>query len=141
VRPAVVASSRTLEHVGEWRIEISGETLPEVFAEMARLIANAVGTSAGPHREWEQLEVSARDPATLLVDFANELVSRSEINARAYDELRYIDLRTDGQCRIRAQVRGRPVTGWRSPLKAATYHDVSLVREPPGWHARVLFDV
>lgn len=135
------ASSRTVEHVGEWRVELRADTLAEIFQELARVIARAASTSSGSHGPWEDLEVDARDREGLLVDYANELVSRSEIERRAYDEVRDIVIHEEARPRIHAHVRGRPVKSWRSPLKAATYHEARLSREGEGWQASVLFDV
>lgn len=115
--------------------------LAEIFQELARVIAHSAGTSSGSHGPWEDLEVEARDREGLLVDYANELVSRSEIDRRAYDDVRDIVIHEEGPLRIHARVRGRPVKSWRSPLKAATYHGVRLSREGEGWLASVLFDV
>ncbi|HEU5185234.1 MAG TPA: archease [Gemmatimonadaceae bacterium] len=137
----MTASSRTVEHVGEWRIEVRGETPAEIFQELARVIARAAGTSSGAYGDWEEIAVEARDREGLLVDFANELVSRSEIDQRAYDDVQDVVVDDDARPRIRARMRGRAVTSWRSPLKAATYHGVRLVREGEGWRANVLFDV
>lgn len=137
----MTASSRTVEHVGEWRIEVRGETPAEIFQELARVIARAAGTSSGAYGDWEEIAVEARDREGLLVDFANELVSRSEIDRRAYDDVQDVVVDDDARPRIRARMRGRAVTSWRSPLKAATYHGVRLVREGEGWRANVLFDV
>jgi SHS2 domain-containing protein len=135
------ASSRTVEHVGEWRVELRADTPAEIFAELARIIARVAGTTSGARGAWESIQVEGRDRDSLLVDFANELVSRSEIDGRAYDELRDVVLSDDGRPRIHARVRGRPVTSWRSPLKAATYHGAHLSRDGEGWRATVLFDV
>ena len=42
---------------------------------------------------------------------------------------------------LRAQVRGQPVASWESPLKAATYHGVTVRRVANEWRADLLFDV
>jgi SHS2 domain-containing protein len=135
------ASSRTVEHVGEWRVELRGDTLIEVFQELARVIARVAGPCSGTPGRWEAIDVEARDREALLVDYANELVSRSEIDQRAYDDVQHVVIRDEGRPRIHARMRGRPVTSWRSPLKAATYHGARLAREGEGWQASVLFDV
>ena len=135
------ATSRTVEHVGEWRVELQADTLEEIFVELARVIAQSSGKSSATPGPWEDLEVEGRDREALLVDFANELVSRSEIERRAYDELSDIEIyEADKPC-ISARVRGREVRSWRSPLKAATYHGAFLTRDGEGWRAGVLFDV
>ena len=135
------ASSQTVEHVGEWRVELRADTLTGIFEELARVIARLAGTTSGSRGPWQEIEVDARDRDGLLVDYANELVSRSEIDGRAYDEVRDVVIRDHGQPRIQARVRGRAVTSWRSPLKAATYHGAQLSPDAGGWRANVLFDV
>jgi protein archease len=82
--------------------------------------------------------LSARDTETLLVDWLNELLGRSEVHRRVYREIRGLRL-ADG--RLEAELRGTPVPEWRSSLKAATYHGLQLVCEGRRWHAVVLFDI
>jgi SHS2 domain-containing protein len=135
------ATSHTVEHVGEWRVELEADTLEEIFMELALVIAQSSGKSSASLGPWEDLEVEGRDREALLVDFANELVSRSEIERRAYDELSDIKIYEPGKPRISARVRGRKVRSWRSPLKAATYHGAFLSREGEAWRAGLLFDV
>jgi SHS2 domain-containing protein len=38
-------------------------------------------------------------------------------------------------------MRGKPVERWTSPLKAATYHALSLENTGSEWRAELLFDV
>ncbi|HEU4997286.1 MAG TPA: archease [Gemmatimonadaceae bacterium] len=135
------ASSRTVEHVGEWRVELKADSLEEIFQELARVIARAAGRVSQSYGPWEEIDVESRDREGLLIDYANELVGRSEIERRAYDEVRDIVIDADAQLRFRARVRGRPVAAWRSPLKAATYHGARLEPAMKGWRASVLFDV
>jgi SHS2 domain-containing protein len=93
--------------------------------------------------EWESIEVIARDVRSLLVDWANELIGRSEVTGLAYSELHTVRVSQlkDGSARVSAMVRGRRVAEWTSPLKAATYHALSLEKNDHEWHAEVLFDV
>lgn len=132
------ATSRTEEHVGEWKVSLRADTLEELFAEGARVVSRACGPTSGEPGAWEPVALDARDTPALLVDFLNELLGRSEISGRAYDEVR--DLRiVDGT--LRGEVRGKFVRQWRSALKAATYHGLVLERDGPRWSAVVLFDV
>lgn len=135
------ASSRTIEHVGEWRVELRADTLEHVFHEVARVIARAAGTASGSYSPWEDVDIQARDREALLVDYANELVGRSEVEGRAYDDLSDLVVVEIPQPKVHARVRGRPVTAWSSPLKAATYHGAKLSRDGDGWRANILFDV
>jgi len=132
------SSSGFEEHVGELKLRIEAETLEELFAEAARFVSRQCGPLEGPAGDWERVVLSAGDAGTLLVDWLNELIGRSEVENRAYGEVRIVAL-ADG--RLEAEVRGRPVERWESALKAATYHGLVLEREGGRWKAAVLFDV
>jgi SHS2 domain-containing protein len=136
--------SVTPDHVGEWKVTISGRTLEDVFVATARIIANAAGhTTEEEPAEWESIEVTARDVPTLLVDWANELIGRSEATGLAYSEMHTVRVSQprDGSARVSVMARGKRVAQWTSPLKAATYHALSLEKNDHEWHAEVLFDV
>ncbi len=130
--------ARAREHVGEWQITVWADTPEELFAEAARAVARQCGPVKGEPGPWEHIELSARDQATLLVDWLNELLALSEIEGRAYAYMQALTVR-DGA--LTAEVRGRKVSRWQSPVKAATYHGLSLERQGSRWKAVVLLDV
>jgi SHS2 domain-containing protein len=133
----------TEEHVGEWKVSFAGSTLEDVFAEVGHVIARAAGPASNDAGEWETVELSAPDVRTLLIDWANELLGRSEARGTAYHEIRNVRVsNVEGSiARLTAGIRGRPVRRWLSPLKAATYHALELERSGREWRAVVLFDV
>jgi SHS2 domain-containing protein len=133
----------TEEHVGEFKVSLTADSLEELFAETARVIAREAGTPLSRPSDWEVVTVGARDRTTLLADWANELLGRSEVKRRAYTETRNLSItvQPDGTSAITAEVLSQPVTRWTSPLKAATYHGLSLERRAGEWHAVILFDV
>jgi SHS2 domain-containing protein len=152
----VTATSRTLEHVGEWKVELRADTLPELFSELARVLAEECGRrlpSAAPCA-WEPVELRAPDLAALLVDWANELIGRSEIATSAYgdvDQLVIEPVPTTAATaspptpvtalRLLAGVRGYPVDEWLSAVKAATYHGATVERQGKEWRGEILLDV
>lgn len=138
IRLLCCSGSRSVEHVGEWKVAIWSVTLAGVFRELARVIARACGSMRGPSSEWEQIKLSARDTETLLVNWANELLGRSEISQRAYRQVRHLHIDHTG---LTGQIRGWQVTSWESPLKAATFHGLSLERRGMLWRATILLDV
>ena len=141
----MTASSRTLPHVGEWKVELRAGSLEELFTELARVIADAAGTPVTPPTPgaWERVEIDARDYTTLLVDWANELIGRSEVAGRVYKIVKDVSIERGAASSLRlgADVRGEPVDEWVSPLKAATYHGAIVERPGREWRAVVLFDV
>ena len=140
----VPASFRSAPHVGEWKVTLRADSLAELFAEGARVVSRASGRTSGAPAEWERISLSARDTPTLLADWLNELIGRSEVEGRAYGEVRGLTVAAHPGAlavRLDAEVRGTPVARWRSPLKAATYHDLSVARTDGGWRAQVVLDV
>jgi SHS2 domain-containing protein len=131
--------------VGEWKIELRATAIEELFLELAWVIAETAGEgrSSNDPTGWERVDLVARDHATLLVDWANELIGRSEVAARAYGNVRHLVLESGPRASVRltADVRGDPVAEWRSPIKAATYHEAVVAREGNDWIAIVLLDV
>ena len=148
----MTASSRTLQHVGEWKVELRADSLEQLFVELARVIAGETGTPSAtrsPAATWERVSIESRDYPALLVDWANELIGRSEITGCAFSDVRSLRVEpapswpphATEPVRLSAEVRGHPVEEWRSALKAATYHDVSVEHTDDEWRGEVLFDV
>ena len=141
----MTSSSRTLQHVGEWKVEVLGATVEDLFVELARVIADAAGEAhptSGP-RGWERVDVEGRDLATLLVDWGNELIGLGEVSGSGYAYVRdlHIVRKPSGLVGLTAEVAGDPVDPWISPLKAATYHGAVVEHDDHDWRGVVLFDV
>lgn len=130
--------SRSEEHVGEWKVSLAADSLEELFAEAARVIADACGDSSGEPGGWHKIELDAKEEGTLLVEWMNEILGLSEIERSAMAEVRNLKI---GDGRLTAEVRGKRVEEWISPLKAATYHGLKLLRDGERWRAEILLDV
>lgn len=136
------SEARTEEHVGEWKVSLRADSAEELFAEGARLVAQECGPVSGEYGAWQQLSLEAADMETLLADWLNDVIGRSEIALSAYDDVRVGHIETGGgSASMTAEMRGRPVSDWQSPLKAATYHDLRVWRDDDGWRATVVIDV
>lgn len=128
----------TIPHVGEWKVAFVAPTLPDLFGEVARFIAGECGPVAGEPGAWEEVSLSSRDLPGLLVDWCNELVGRSEAAGRAYPAVR--NLHFTGPA-LRAEAQGVPVSDWRLPIKAATWHGADVEMTPGGWRSTLLLDI
>jgi SHS2 domain-containing protein len=127
------------EHTGELKLRIEAPTLPEVFAEAGRALADAMGPPAsdGP-LVARAIELDASDREALLVDWLNELVFLSEVEKVIFREFR-IELASER--RLVATASGAKVERLRNPVKAATYHGLAIAARPDGFVATVLLDV
>ncbi len=128
------------EHLGELEIRIEAPSLPALFAEAGRALAEAMHGSplASPSGWSEDVVVTAVDREALLVEWLNELILRSEIAKVLFTEFEITRL-SDRQ--LVAVIRGTRVERLRNPVKAATYHGLSIVERAGGVTATVILDV
>ena len=126
-----------VEHTAELELRIEAETPEAVFADalaaLAELLANE---HAGGPASFD-VELTAADRATLLVDWLGELVYLAE--TKDFVPERTHELAVD-ENRVTAKVEGH--VGRPSPLvKAVTYHGLELKDEGGVWKARLVLDV
>ncbi len=129
------------EHTGELAIRIEAPTLPTLFEEAARALAATMrpanGNRSGAEQE-ERVTLGATDREALLVAWLNEIVYRSEVSHLLLHAFRIERLSDE---HLDAVVRGRRVEHLRNPVKAATYHGLSITESDAGLTARVVLDV
>ena len=128
------------EHRGELEIRIDAPSVRELFAEAGRALAEAMHATPleMPTGLSEEVVLSARDREALLVDWLNELVFRSEVSKALFTKFDVTHL-TEHQ--LVATLRGTRVRELRNPVKAATYHGLSIAERAGGVTAKVILDV
>ncbi len=139
-RPRGLAASHDIaDHTSELRIRLWAGSLAELMAEAGRALAEIQlrGASAAPGGDWRPVEVSASDPAGLLVDWLNELIFLTETERWVATEFE-VEV-TDGTLRGRA----RGVSLGRAPglVKAATLHGLRVDDAPGGLTGEVILDI
>jgi SHS2 domain-containing protein len=129
---------REVPRTAEWRVTIRADTMEELFVEAARIVSQQCGRAVGEPGPWHTIRITEPNEALLLVDWLNALIERSANERRAFTDILALRLH-DG--RVTAEVRGRQVSRWASPLQAATAQGLRFEREGPRWKAEVLFRV
>lgn len=121
-------------------MKIDAETLPALFEEAARGLADLLAEDAGgpPTRPAEHVVLSSGDRDALLVDWLNELVYRGEV-----DKCVYADVKVDrvDERGLEATIRGRQPHAPRTAVKAATWHRLKVRSKNGGFEASVVLDV
>ncbi len=128
------------EHRGELEVRIDAPSLPALFAEAGRALAEVMhATPLEAPAGWsDEVVVNARDREALLVEWLNELVFRSEVSKVLFTEFEITHL-SDRQ--LVAAIRGTCVEQLRNPVKAATYHGLSIAERAGEVTAKVILDV
>jgi SHS2 domain-containing protein len=128
------------EHTGEARLRLRAASLPALFEEGARALAELVCTDLGAASgDPVRVEVRAPDREALLAAWIDELVFLSETHKRVWTEA-CIERLTDTE--LDATVRGAAPRALRTQVKAATLHDLRVVQiRPEEFEATMVLDV
>jgi putative phosphoribosyl transferase len=127
------------EHTGELALRMEAPTLRSLFQQAGKALSEAMGGASRSLADKEvKVVVAAPDREALLVEWLNELVYRAEVDHMLPSEFRVERL---SERELEAVVRGPRLEHLRNPVKAATYHGLSVVEGPEGWRATIVLDV
>ncbi len=128
------------EHTADALIAVWGADLADLFATAAEaMFALLEPWGGGEPLPPLRVALEASDVESLLVDWLNELLFRAEtVPLRSFHAFRIHHI--DGR-RLEATARGRTVEGWRTYIKAATFHNLHVRCRAEGCEAEVTFDL
>lgn len=134
--------STVLSHTADTGIEATADTFAELLRDLAAGMFGLMGRPdpCAPGRHVEAaVESTSREE--LVVDVLSELLYHSEV-----EDLFLCSFEVEATGPAGVQVRatgvanaGVELTG--PPIKAVTYHDVTVLETDEGWYGRVYFDV
>jgi SHS2 domain-containing protein len=131
-----------LEHTADLKIKVYGLDLPELFINAGKVIAEQQNPEAKNQRpekeEWESVEINSSDLNSLLVDWLNEILARSDISDKVYLDFQIEDL---SDTYLKAKMRGVKVSQKQLEIKATTYHGLEIKKADQHWEAIIIFDI
>lgn len=131
-----------LEHRADLRIKVFGQDLAELFVNAGLAIAEQQSLEAKNQslekEEWESVEINSPDLNSLLVDWLNEILSRSDLNHKIYFNFKIEEL-FGKHCQ--AKIAGQKVVQKQIDIKAATYHGLEVKKVDEHWEAVIIFDI
>lgn len=145
---------KVLSHTADLRLEIFGETLEELFKNAAEAIGNILvsGISRPVQSEArqmrhasgglkEKIKAISANPNTLLVDFLNEILTKSHINKKVY-KISNIKIQISNKEHIvEAELIGFSVGEFDEDVKAVTYHEVDIKNEKDIFRTKLVLDI
>jgi SHS2 domain-containing protein len=141
----MTASHKFLDHTGEVELTLEADTLPELFVEagralaelmMGRLPEGAMKPASGPA---VAVELAAPDRTRLLVDWLNEIIFHTEIERTVFTDFA-VEIPAEGT--LTAELRGLSEPAAGGEVKAATLHEARIEPRPGGgFTAHVILDV
>jgi len=130
-----------IDHTADLKLKIFGATLENLFCNLVRAIAEETKSSTlgkFPKVElWENIEIESQDFFSLFVDFANEIIYRSDANRKVYVDCKILEI---SKTKLKAKIVGIKADK-KLDIKAATYHEGYVGQTGEGWEALILFDI
>lgn len=132
-----------LPHTADIRMNVEADTLEEIykgaFEGMRRLIKKKIFPQDPNKIQMADITIESGDPAALLVDFLNKVLSLSHINKIVYTEIKITNFNNKI---ISATVKGHPIEKWDEDIKAVTYHEAAIFKsEDQKWVTNLIFDI
>ena len=134
---------RILEHTADVGFEAFGSTLPEVFENAARALANLIAEPATVEpSETVRIEVGGTDGPDLLVNWLSEILYQHDAESWLFHDFK-VEILDDHA--VSGIAWGEKIDWARHQsnlmVKAITYHQLSLQQTADGWRAQVYVDI
>jgi SHS2 domain-containing protein len=132
-----------LEHTADVGLRATAATLPELFAEATRGMAELAGVwAAGSLGDEVAIEAEAGDLEGLLVEWLGEVLyvhdsRNAALHRVTLDEVS--ETSATGKVLLSTLSQERAEEG--TQIKAVTFHQLEVRRTTEGWTARVFFDI
>ena len=128
-----------IEHTADLAIRAYGRDMRELFANAAQgMFALMVEPSLEESACQREISLEAPDYESLLVDWLNELIYLHEVEEETYSQFA---IKTLSPTELKAQVTGGPTKIKTRAIKAATFHELEVVKTDKGYEATIVFDV
>jgi SHS2 domain-containing protein len=136
-----VGDYEILEHTADIGVLARGESLADVFGCATRALAEIAGIWHPGSGEKVAIEVESEDLGSLLVDWLSEVIYLEDRRAAAVSgiEMERVEPGHASGTLTLVPLDSEPVEGVQ--IKAVTYHQLLVERDPSGWSARVFFDI
>ncbi|MFB3925781.1 MAG: archease [Syntrophales bacterium] len=134
---------KIIDHTADMRIEVSGRSEKELFANAAAAIFDLLcDPEQVKVRMTRTLIVAGMDRVDLLINFLREVLYLFNGENLLIKKFSVTILNGNS---ITAEARGEPFDPGRHAIKmeikAVTYHQAEIKKTREGWRARVIFDV
>jgi SHS2 domain-containing protein len=133
-------SHRFDDHTAEVLLRVEAPSLPDLYAEAARGLAELLADDPAtvPLGPPERVDVEADDREALLVRWLDELVFIAETTGRVFPSVQILSV---GDRALSAAIRGGAPHAFRTAVKAATWHRLSVAERDGAFVATVVLDV
>lgn len=138
---------RYLEHTADAYVEAVGSSLEEAFGNAGLALTDVMTELETVEAEDEtSFVVEGQDEQALLYSWLEELLLAFELNSKIYSRFNVTKIEQTAEgFRLHAKAWGETYDPKRHPtkvgIKAATYHQMEIIKEPASATVRFILDI
>jgi SHS2 domain-containing protein len=140
-------SYKILEHPADVKVQVFGKTKEELFLNALKGMTAVLRPEIrNPNIEIRnKIKVKSIDIDNLLVDFLSEVLYLSQINKRAYNNIKFFKFSDTpagaGQASLEGELSGHNIESFGEDIKGVTYHGLKIEKKDGLYQATILFDI
>ena len=134
---------KQIPHTADLAAKIYGDDLRGLFVNAALAMFDMMADLEGMvPEETVNIRVEAPDTESLLISWLNELLYNSYAREMLFSGFNIITLEENRlEAEAKGQKLGKKKERLHTEIKAATYHDVRIMRREAGCEVTVVFDI
>ncbi len=132
-----------IEHTGDLGVEVQGGSLEELLQNASWALVDTIAdASTIQPKTVVQWEFSGNSPEEMLVHQLEEILYQLDAKGLIFSSF-LINFNEDsiGICQAKGEPFSRESHGFKTEIKAITYHHLKVLKEEGGFRATVIFDV
>ncbi len=131
---------REVAHTADLALQVDAPDLATLLIDAAHGMIDLMvcRQEPGAPAVQHEVDITADDSETLLVDWLGELLYRYEVYGECLDRFEALDV---GPRHVRIRAHGTTGALARRAIKAVTYSGLTIAETPDGYRATVTFDV
>ena len=128
-----------LDHTADLAISVYGSDLAALFITSAQGLFD-LAFESGPQEiaQHFSIKLTAPDVETLLIDWLNELLYLSEKHNACFVKFEFLAISPTA---LNSKANATKIKLTKQYIKAATFHNISVVQSCDGFHTDIVFDI
>lgn len=136
-----------LPHTADMRMRVRGKTLKDLFRNALRAVALYLRQDSEELGKLKEktvtklpIKIEAVDLNSLLIEFLSEVVAQSDIHNVIFTE---VNFKKFGENFLEGRLAGLKVDGFEKDIKAISYHEVDIKKNPETgmYETLLVFDI
>lgn len=134
---------KLVPHVADVRLSVKSKSLKQLFINallgMNAILKKGFAKKTDRYSKTFEIKIASDDTTSLLIDFLSDVLTLSHIHKTIFYQVQFEVL---AEKHLIAKIKGNKVEKFDEDVKAATYHEVEVVKDKKGnYLTNIIFDI